>query len=143
MNRIIRQVSLIGLVILAVTLAANAQSSQQYRADIPFSFEANGKQYAAGEYTIGPLSQVTVPGAIAIRSLNTGNARVLGVTSDMGNGNWDNPGKLIFRKVDGRHTLSQISTASFEMNMKVKKSRSNELAKGGADPVIVAIALKN
>ena len=142
MNRIIKQVSLIGLFMLAVTAGVNAQVNQQYRADIPFSFEANGKQYAAGEYTVGPLSQVSSPGGIAIRNLDTGKARLLGVTSQNGNSDWETPGRLIFLKVDGRHTLSQISTASFQMKMKVQKTRSAELAKGGSDPAIVAVDLK-
>ena len=142
MNRIIRQVSLSGLFILTVALCANAQASQQYRADIPFSFEANGKQYSAGEYTVGPMSQVSAPGAIAIRNLDTGKTRVLGVTSQQANRSWDDPGKLIFLNVDGRHTLSQISTATFKMEMKGQKVRSAELARGGSDPAIVAIDLK-
>jgi hypothetical protein len=142
MNRIIRRVSLIGLFILAVTLGVTAQASQQYRADIPFSFEANGRHYAAGEYAVGPLSQVSSPGGIALRNLDTGKARLLGVTSNHGDNNWDNPGRLTFLKVDGRYTLSQISTATFKMKMKVQKARSAELAKGASDPAIVAIDLR-
>jgi hypothetical protein len=142
MNRIIKQVSLIGLFMLAVTVGTNAQGSQQYRADIPFSFEVNGKQHAAGEYIVGSLSQVSAPGAIALRNLETGKAQVLGVNSHQGDNSWDNPGRLTFLKVDGRYTLSQISTATFRMKMKVQKARNAELAKGASDSEIVAIDLK-
>jgi hypothetical protein len=142
MNRIIRQVSLIGLFMLAVTVGANAQGNQQYRADVPFSFEANGKHYSAGEYTVGPLSQIANPGGIALRNLDTGKARILGVTSNHGDNDWNVPARLIFLKVGGQYTLSQISTATFKMKMKAQKARSAELAKGGSDPEIVAVDLK-
>ena len=142
MNRIIKQASLIGLFMLAVTVGVKAQGSQQYRADIPFSFEVNGKQHAAGEYIVGAMSQVSAPGAIALRNLKSGRAQVLGVTSQQGDIGWDNPGKLTFLKTDGRYTLSQISTATFKMKMKVQKARNSELAKEASDPAVVAIDLK-
>lgn len=142
MNRILRQVSFIGLFVMAVTLGVNAQVSQQYRADVPFSFEANGKHYAAGEYSVGPLSQISSPGVIAIRDMRTGNARLLGATTVQGDNNWDTPGRLIFLKINGRHTLSQISTATFKMKMKAQKARSAELAKAASDSEVVAVDLK-
>jgi hypothetical protein len=143
MNGIVKQITVVGLFMLAVTVGVNAQVSQQYRADIPFSFDANGRHYQAGEYVVGSLSQVSTPGAIAIRDLRSGNARVLGIISTQGDGNWNQPGRLNFVKEDGRYTLSQISTATFAMKMKVRKARSGELASGASsNGEIVAIDLK-
>ena len=142
MNRIVKQVSIIGLFMLAVTVGVKAQANQQYRADIPFSFDANGRHYAAGEYTVGPLSQISIPGGIALRERKSGNARVLGVTSTQGDNDWDKSGKLTFIKDNGRYTLSQISTATFAMKMKARKARSSELASGASHAEIVAVDLK-
>ena len=143
MNRIVKQVSMIGLFMLAVTVGVKAQSNQQYRADIPFSFDANGRHYAAGEYAVGPLSQVSTPGGIALREMRSGNSRLLGITPVQGDNNWDKPGKLTFIKDNGRYTLSQISTATFEMKVKVRKARSSELASGASSNAeIVAVTLK-
>ena len=143
MNRIVKQITMIGLFMLAVTVGVNAQANHQYRADIPFSFDANGRHYEAGEYAVGSLSQVSTPGAIAIRDLRSGNARVLGVISVQGESTWNKPGKLTFVKEDGRYTLSQISTATFAMKMKVRKARSAELASGASSNAeIVAVDLK-
>ena len=136
MNRIVRQITVIGLFMLAVTIGVNAQANQQYRAEVPFSFEANGKHYAAGQYAVGPLSQMSVPGAIAIRNVESGNAAVLGINSLHGDVNWDKPGRLTFVKQNGRYTLKDISTATFTMKMKASKSQTAELAE------VVAIALK-
>jgi len=137
MNRIIRQISVIGLFMLAVTIGVNAQANQQYRAEVPFSFEANGRHYAAGEYSVGPLSQVSVPGAIAIKNLENRSSAVLGITALQGDDNWDKPGRLTFVKENGRYTLKDISTATFQMKMKGSKSRTAELAE------VVAIDLKH
>ena len=123
---------MIGLLVMAVVIGANAQASQQYRAEVPFDFEAGGKQYAAGKYSVGPLS-----GAIAIRSLETGNMRLLGVSALAGTNDWINPGTLDFHKVNGRYTLSRISTPTFQMEMKIQKRL---VAKQSApDKVIVAL----
>ena len=142
MNRIFRQASVIGVFMLAAVMGASAQSNQQYRAEIPFGFEAAGKHYDAGKYEVGPLAQVSSPGAIVIRNRQTGNARLLGANARHGDNDWNKDGKLTFVKANGRYVLSQISTATFEMKMNAKKSTSDQLAKGGSDPAIVAIDLK-
>ena len=136
MNRIVRQISVIGLFMLAVTIGVNAQANSQYRAEVPFSFEANGKHYAAGQYAVGPLSQMSVPGAIAITNVGNGKAAILGINSLQGDVNWNKPGQLTFVKENGRYTLRDISTATFSMKMKASKSRTTELAE------VVAINLK-
>ncbi len=141
MNRIIRHASVIGLLVLAVTIGANAQSAQQYRAEIPFSFDAAGKHYEAGKYSVGPVSQSS-PGGIGIVDLQNRNVRVLGITSLQGDDNWDKPGRLTFVKTNGRYTLNQISTATFKMKVSSKMSKSGDLARGSSsNPEVVAIDL--
>lgn len=139
MNKIIRQTCVVGLFVLAVTIGVSAQSDQQYRADVPFSFEVGGKQYEAGKYMVGPASR-TATGAIAIRNIKTGEGRLLGL-SDVGNNDWDNPGTLTFLKIAGRYRLSHISTATFKMKMK-SKTRDNGLLAGSGSPDVVAVKLK-
>ena len=127
MNRIIIQASAMVLLVLAISVGAKAQSDQ-YRAEIPFSFEAAGKHYEAGKYSVGPLSQVSSPGGIAIRDLQNGNARMLGVNSVQGDNKWDKPGTLSFLKVGGQYRLSQISTPTFKMKMKGQADKNSEVA---------------
>ncbi len=130
------------LVLFVMTLAigVNAQEPQKYRAEIPFSFEAAGKQYAAGQYSVGPLSQVS-RGGIAIRNVKTGNARVLGLTTLDGNHDWSKPGTLTFLKINGQYRLSQISTATFVINVKDRRAKMGDLAKA-ASPMTEVVAIK-
>lgn len=140
MNKIIRQAGVIGILVLAITIGAMAQSSQQYLAEIPFGFEAAGKHYSAGKYSAGPLSK-TAPGGIAIRDIQDGNIRLLSMNSLQGDNVWDKPGTLNFLKVNGRYMLTQISTAMFKMKVRRQKLIS-ELARGTArDTEVVAIEL--
>ena len=143
MNRIFMQASVVVLFVLAVSAGVSAQSEQQYRAEIPFSFEAGGKHYAAGTYSVGPLSQVSSPGGIVIRDTQSKKSRILGVNSMHGDNNWDKPGTLTFLNVGGQYKLSQISTATFRMNLRGKGAKSSEMAeRASSDSKEVAIALK-
>ena len=118
--------TVIALAVLAVSISINAQSAQQYSAEIPFDFEARGEQHAAGKYRLGSLS-VGSPGAVGLREMKTGNVRILGISSDAGTRNWDNPGTLTFVKVDGKYRLSEVSTASFNLRMKGTKTAIRDL----------------
>ena len=134
MKRIISQTGAIALFLLAVTIGLKAQSDTQYRAQIPFDFEAAGKHYAAGSYSVG-----LALGAVTIRDRQNGHMNVLGMNPQVGSDNWDIPGTLTFRKVDGLYTLSQIVTPTFKKEMRISKTKG-ELAKAAAStPVTIAL----
>lgn len=117
MKRAIIRSSGMVLVVLAVAIGINAQSSQQYRAEIPFSFEAKGQHHSAGVYRVGEIGS----GAIGLLNLKSGKMRILSVTTQPGNNNGNNRGTVTFLRTNGRYLLSEISTPSFRMKMKVKK----------------------
>lgn len=139
MKRIIMQASAMVVFVFSVAMGVNAQSAQQYRAEIPFGFDAAGRHYAAGEYSVGPMSQTQGP--IAIQDLRNGKKRMLGVNSLGGTNDWDKVATLTFRRINGRYRLSQISTPTFNMELKVPKVGS-ELAGTDSSPETVAINLK-
>ena len=103
--------------VLIFGVAANAQI--QYRAEIPFDFQAAGASLTAGKYVIGQ----NTPGgsALILRNRKSTKARVLGL-ANVGSSSWREKGKLIFIKADGHYTLSEIVTPSFEMKMKKTKT---------------------
>jgi len=113
--------TLIALAVLVVSISINAQSAQQYSADIPFDFEVRGQQHAAGKYRLGAMS-LSSPGAIGLREMKSGRMLVVGLSSDGGSNNWDKPGTLTFRKVAGKYRLSEIATATFSLQVKDAKT---------------------
>ena len=136
MKKIFVQTSLMVVAVLAIAVAANAQVSQKYRAEIPFNFDAGGAQHQAGTYVVGPIS-----GALSIRSLKSGKVRMLGLIQQAGDNNWDKPGTLTFVKSNGAYALSEISTPTFQMKMKRTRTDVREVAGSKPSVEIVTINL--
>jgi hypothetical protein len=128
------------LAVLAISVSIKAQSAQQYSADIPFDFEARGQQHPAGKYRLASIS-VSSPGAIGLREMKSGKVRILGVASDVGSHDWDNPGTLTFLKVGGQYRLSEIATATFSLRMKETKTSVRDVGTIAAATRVVKINL--
>ena len=129
MKRTIIRSSVMVVVVLAVAIGVSAQSPQQYRAEIPFSFEAGGRQHSAGQYRVGEIGS----GAIGLLNLKSGKMRIVGISAQPGNNNWTNRGTVTFLRTNGRYRLTEISTPSFSLKMKAKKMKHNvaDLASAG------------
>lgn len=116
--------------VLALGLAVNAQTSQQYRGTIPFDFEAGGKHFSAGDYSLGPRATNNSVGVLSLQE-RKGKRKMasLGLVS-LNSGNSSTKGQLIFAKRNGTYALTQIITPTFAANMKrtwtdVKVSRKD------------------
>lgn len=132
-------ITLFGLVLGLGVAAVSAQVSTQYRANIPFDFKAKGVEFAAGTYTVGPLSANSSASALALRNKETGNTKILGVMQALGDGK-GNTGTLRFTRVGDHYVLAEIITPTFERRfMKIPKMR--ELAKSENYPREVVIKL--
>lgn len=117
MKSLLLKAGIMAGLMLMLSVAGNAQLSQQYRAQVPFDFQAKGVSYSAGEYSLGPMSTNSSSGAVAIRNRKSGKMRVIGQTQLGGDARAET-GKLIFVKANGIYTLSQIVTPTFELKMK-------------------------
>ncbi len=113
MKKLLVKASLMVGSVLMLGVAANAQ--MQYRAEIPFDFQAAGKVFTAGGYSVGQVSSGGA--ALVIRDRKSGRLTLLG-HANLGGDGWRNTGKLIFIKADDRYTLTEIVTPSFAMKLK-------------------------
>src|SRR5436305_13661355 len=78
--------SLMAVALVAGT-ALHAQSSQKVKATVPFDFHAGKVAMAAGDYSIGPISEnALLTLAIAGHQRNTKSAVASGITSKQDNG---------------------------------------------------------
>jgi hypothetical protein len=128
-----------GLMVGSLLICGGAANAQiQYRAEIPFDFQAAGRAYTAGKYQVGPIAPSS--SVVAIRDKRSTKTRLLGHSMG-GSDKWNDNGKLIFLKADGLYTLSEIVTPSF--SMKLKKTKTDVRMAGGpaAKMETVAIAL--
>lgn len=134
---IIQTCSLLGLAIIFGVLAASAQMSAQYQAEIPFDFSVGNDNFAAGTYSIGPTSWNASNGGLVLRNRKTGESRLLGIIQTAGDGRGEN-GKLYFINTGGRYIMSEIVTPTFIK--KVKVARTGQLA-GSTPPKAVAVKI--
>jgi hypothetical protein len=128
------------VIILAAAAAAfgiqvQAQSGQQYRANVPFDFTAAGRSYTAGSYSVGKVSQISDSGAIMLIDRRTGHAKVIGMNRSRSS---NQTAKLVFVKNGLRYALKEVITPDFGIKVKQPKQ---VIARGTNDPEIIELAL--
>ena len=99
-NRIL---AILGLVLLAAA-SASAQTIQPSQVKVPFAFQVGSEHFAAGTYTIGTISNLT----LTVRG-NAGGA--FASMKPEGNGKAVASSKVVFRRVGGQYFLAQVWTA--------------------------------
>lgn len=128
---------------LMLSIAGNAQLSQQYRAEIPFDFQVKNVSYNAGVYSVGPVATATGSGALAILDRKSGKKQIVGMAWFGGNESAET-GKLVFLKANGHYALSQIVTPTFEMKVKIATGASVRISQNDTRKTeTVAVALQH
>ena len=126
MRALFIKASVLGGLFLVLAVAGNTQGLPQYRATIPFDFQIRNAHFAAGDYSLGPVGTHSSSGGVAIRARATGKGQIIGL-SLLGTEESSAKGKLIFTKVNGTYTLTEVKTPAF--NVRVPKSkRPNAMA---------------
>lgn len=137
---IIKECSLLGLVVILGVVTASAQMSTQYQAEIPFDFSVGNDNFSAGSYSIGPTGWNSSNGGLLLRNRKTSESRLLGFIQIAGDGRGQT-GKMYFINVNGRYNLSEIVTPTFVKKVKVARTDA-QLAKSAASaPKAVAVKL--
>ena len=77
MRNLLAKAGVLAGLMLVFGIAGHAQISQHYRAEVPFDFSIKGKTYAAGSYSLGPVSSNSNAGSIAILERKTGRMQLL------------------------------------------------------------------
>lgn len=137
---IIQGCSLIGLIIMLGVIGVSAQSSMQYRGEIPFDFSARNVNFPAGVYEIGPMSSTSSNAGLVLRNRKTGKAATLGIIQTMSDNHGEN-GKMYFTNIDGRYTLSEIITPTFKKKLKSTRTDVNLVKSDPSKPKVLAIKL--
>jgi hypothetical protein len=104
-----RSVTAIVLFICLTTVArtsVNAQSSQRFDVDVPFSFALKGQTLPAGKYAV-ERTDWTRPNVLTLKNVEKGIVRLL-LTERVEKENPSPVSSLVFIKREGRHYLFQI-----------------------------------
>ena len=124
--------------------SANAQATQQFTAQIPFTFHVGGERFPAGEYTIRCLNPSSDVKVLQLRKTDGESSVMLHTNSVVGRMN--HQARLVFNRYGNQYYFSQAWLASESLGMQALKSRqekatAKEMARLSYKPEMVALAV--
>ena len=127
---------------LAGAASGLAQSTQSYRAHIPFDFTVNSVSMKAGDYRIGPLTSTTDQRAMLLQNIDDSKSKVLGFVS-VGADRWDKSGgKITFLRSGDDYALANIDTPTFALKLKEIRTNIRVVTQLRKEPETVTVALR-
>jgi hypothetical protein len=145
MKNIIAKIGIVSLFVVGfATISAHAQSSAQYRAEIPFDFSARGANLKAGTYSVGLIGSGSTSGVLAIRGVDHRAFMILANTA-WTNISRDSTAKLVFVKTGDQYALAEVVTPDYGAKMKRTITDVKELTsvRRKSDTVVVGLQAKN
>lgn len=138
-------VSVVVVTTMAAFATAQAQTTHQFIADIPFDFHVGGERFPAGQYRVlclNPSSDVKV---LQLRK-SDGKTTVSLITNSVV-GQRDKKSSLVFNRYGNQYYFAQAWMVSERVGMQAVKSRqekatAKEMARLAYEPEMVALALK-
>ena len=110
------------LVIFA-TAAAQAQSAQTMKADIPFAFTAGQRTLPPGVYTV-----TVVPSAVIVKSADHKGGVIVMTDSADSTGASSSVAALVFTRYEGQYFLSRVWSPAGDGRVLFRTQRERELA---------------
>ena len=119
----LRIVVILSFLMILLAAQAQAQSSREMTAKIPFSFSVGNKSFPAGEYSVTRLNPASDRAAVAIKSADGRVSKVV-LTMPVQASAPQESAKLIFTQYEDQYFLSQIWTPADNTGLELPKSRS-------------------
>lgn len=136
------------LMFVALSLFAainiHAQSSSRQTANIPFSFNVEGKSFPAGLYSVTRLNPQSDKAVLMIKSADGKVSKVV-ITQPVQAGGPQESAKLIFSRYGDDYFLSQVWTPADNTGLELPKSRAEKTVARNAQgaPERMSIALNS
>lgn len=136
--------SVVVLVTMAAVTTAQAQTNNQFTAEIPFDFHVGGERFPAGEYTIRCLNPSSDVKILQLRKTDGESSITLHTNSVVGRMNQKS--RLVFSRYGNQYYFSQAWLGSESLGMQAVKSRqekatAKEMARLAYKPEMVALAI--
>ena len=136
--------SVVVLVTMAAVTTTQAQTINQFTADIPFDFHVGGERFSAGEYTIRCLNPSSDVKVLHLRKTDGESTVMLHTNSVVGRMNQKS--RLVFSRYGNQYYFSQAWLGSESLGMQAVKSRqekatAKEMARLAYKPEMVALAI--
>ncbi len=141
----LRSFALMALIVAFTSLTAQAQSANQMKAHIPFSFTIGSQTLPAGDYTVRYINQDSGKTALLFKSADGRTSRIVNM---IGTQREEAEGKasLVFNQYGESYFLSEVWTGGDQYGLSLPKSRAerklNEIAQAEAKRVTVALSAR-
>lgn len=116
-NKVIQFASMF-VVMLVVSLSANAQMSTAHSGEVPFDFTVAGKTFKAGTYRMERADPKTQNGLVTIKDVK--NKKIFVFNTLPADRNPTSRESMIFTNIDGEYHLEAISTRTLNASFAVK-----------------------
>lgn len=136
--------SVVVLVTMAAVTTIQAQTINQFTADIPFDFQVGGERFSAGKYTVRCLNPSSDVKVLQLRKTDGETSVMLHTNAIVGKTN--NKARLVFSRYGNQYFFSQAWLASESLGMQAVKSRqekatAKEMARLAYKPEMVALTI--
>jgi hypothetical protein len=129
-REILKSFTMLMLTIALTAVAAQAQSTNQMKANIPFRFIIGNQTLPAGEYSIRYLDQDSGKTALLFRSMDGKTSRIVSMnTTQQGEG--EAKASLVFNQYGDSYFLSEVWTGVDQYGLSLPKSRTERQLKDG------------
>jgi len=114
-------------VVFAFGAVANAQINYGAEVDVPFEFSVGGKTYEAGKYTV-KINKGMIAGAV-LTIQKSGSDKVQSVMLNNNGGERSDDVQLVFSSIEGRNSLTNVTTSISDYSLLDKSGRTARGAK--------------
>jgi hypothetical protein len=129
-REILKSFAMLMLTIALAALTVGAQSVNQMKADIPFSFTIGNQTLPAGEYSIRYVNQDSGKTALLFRSIDGKTSRIVNMQTTQ-KGESEVKASLVFNQYGSSYFLSEVWTGADQYGLSLAPSRSERQMKDG------------
>ncbi|HYO89983.1 MAG TPA: hypothetical protein VEQ40_00015 [Pyrinomonadaceae bacterium] len=129
-REILKSFAVLMLALSIVSLTAQAQSADQLKANIPFSFTIGNQTLPAGEYTVRYVNQNSGKNALLFKSLDGRTSRIVNMNTAQSS-RAEVKASLVFNQYGDSYFLSEVWTGGDQYGLSLPKSRAERQMKNG------------
>jgi hypothetical protein len=127
---ILKSFVVVMLAVSLVSLTAQAQSANQLKANIPFSFVIGNQTLPAGEYTVRYVNQNSGKSALLFKSVDGRTSRIVNMNAAQ-TSRAEIKASLVFNQYGDSYFLSEVWTGSDQYGLSLPKSSAERRMKNG------------
>jgi hypothetical protein len=139
MKKFIQITAIFSFLFAFAAVSAFAQSSREFKAEIPFDFSVGENTYQSGSYTI-KINRQSSGGLMFTLENSEGKPLEMLVVTNAGTASEGKP-QLVFNRYGDRRFLAQINSENLDINFRVSKAEKIA-AKQSTKDSINAVLLK-